>query len=399
MKRKLWVRALFLMTALTVAVFAVVTALRPSPIRVEGANVICGPMQVTVDAEGKTRVRDRYIVAAPVAGNLARIGLRRGDEVRRDEVIARIEPLPMAPLDPRQIAEAKARVAAAEQLKYEVGAVVERTRADCEQAQREFARAERLVETGDISRQDFERIRNARQTCRQQLEAARFRERAAASEVDVAKAALIAVEQAGQSGKIALVPVHAPVSGRVLRVIEESERVVTAGAPLVELSNPVLEIVIDLLSTDAVKVKPGMPVLIEGWGGEKALQARVRLIEPSGFTKISALGIEEQRVKVIADFLDQNVPLGDAYRIEARIVVWEAKEALTAPLSAVFRNGQGWSAFVIENGIARRRDIEIGHRTAFDAEILKGLREGEKVIVHPSNQIEDRSRVVLGQEP
>jgi HlyD family secretion protein len=167
----------------------------------------------------------------------------------------------------------------------------------------------------------------------------------------------------------------------------------------VELSNPVLEVVIDLLSTDAVKVRPGMSVLIEGWGGEKALPASVRLIEPSGFTEVSALGIEEQRVNVIADFIDQNVPLGDAYRIEARIVIWETKEALVAPLSAVFRNGQGWSAFVIENGIARRRDIEIGHRTAFEAEILKGLREGEWVIVHPSNQIDDGSRVVAGQEP
>jgi HlyD family secretion protein len=398
MKRRLGLRVLFPIAVLAAIVFAVVTALRPSPIRIEAASVHCGPMQVTVDAEGKTRVRDRYIVAAPVAGRLARIGLRRGDEVRREEVIAQIDPPPMALLDPRQVAEAQAHVAAAEQLKHEANAVVERTRVDCEQAKREFARAEKLVETGDISSQDFERTRNAQQTCRQQIEAARFRARAAASEVDVAKAALIAVEQAGQSGKAAMVLVRAPVAGRVLRVVEESEHVVAAGAPLVELSNPVLEIVIDVLSADAVKVKLGMPVLIENWGGEKALQARVRLIEPSGFTKISALGVEEQRVNVIADFVDPAVPLGDAYRIEARIVVWETKEALIAPLSAVFRNGHGWSAFVIENGVARRRYIEIGHRAAFDAEILNGLREGERVIVHPSNQIEDGSQVIVGQE-
>jgi HlyD family secretion protein len=350
-------------------------------------------MRVTVDAEGKTRARDRFVVAAPVSGRLERIDLRRGDAVRRDEVIARIDPPPMAPLDPRQLAEAKARVATAEQLKHEADAVVEQARADCEQAQRELSRAEKLIETGDVSRQDFERARNAALTCQQQIEAAKYRARAAASEVEVAKAALIAVERTGQSGASATVFVRAPVSGRVLRVAEESERVVMAGAPLVELSNPSLEVVIEVLSADAVKVKPGSPVLIDGWGGEQALEARVRLVEPSAFTKISALGVEEQRVNVIADFIGRDTPLGDGYRLETRIVIWETNEALKAPMNALFRSGQRWNAFVVENGIAKRREVETGHRADFEVEVLSGLREGENVITHPSNLVADGVRV------
>jgi HlyD family secretion protein len=370
------------------------TAFRPSPIQVDATHARRGPLRVTVEAEGKTRVRDRFVIAAPVAGRLSRISLRRGDLLKRDAVIARIEPLPLAPLDPRQLAEARARVVAAEELKHQAEAIVERVSADCEQARREYERAERLLETGDIARQEFERVRNTARTCQKELEAAQFKARAAASEVEVAKAALLAVEQAGQSGQAAVVFVRAPARGQVLRVIEESERVIIAGAPLVEMSNPSnLELVIDVLSTDAVKVNPGAPVWIENWGGEEALQAKVRLIEPSAFTKVSALGIEEQRVNVIADFVDPPGPLGDGYRIEARIVIWESENVLLVPASALFRHGQGWSVFVIENGRARQRKVEVGHRTAFDVEVRQGLTEGTEVILHPTNQITDGLRV------
>jgi HlyD family secretion protein len=396
-----WIQVAFLIAALGVAGAAGAIALRPSPVRVEVARVRRGPMRVTIDAEGKTRARDRFVVAAPVSGRLARIDLRRGDAVRRDEVIARIDPAPMAPLDPRQLAEAQARVAAAEQLKHEAGAVVEQARAGCGQAGRERARAERLIETGDVSRQDLERARNAALTCQQQIEAAKRRAQAAVSEVEIAKAALIAIQSdglAGQSGASAPVVVRAPVSGLVLRVAEESERVVTAGAPLVEMSNPSLEVVIEVLSVDAVKVKPGMRVLIEGWGGEHALEARVRLVEPSAFTKLSALGVEEQRVNVIADFIKPAAPLGDGYRVEARIVIWETNEALKAPLSALFRSGQGWNAFVVQNGLADRREVETGRRADFEVEVLGGLREGESVIAYPSNLVADGVRVSVGQK-
>lgn len=393
-----------LILVLGAVAFAVAVALRPTPLRVEVTAVHRAPLQMTIDAEGKTRVRDRFVVAAPVTGKLTRIELKRGTSVARGDVIARIVPLPMTPLDPRQLAEAKARVATAEQLRNEASALVEHTNADCELARRELARAEKLAETGDVSKQDFERIRNTEQTCRQQLEAARFRRAAAASDVDVAKAALLAVEQAGQSGQTASVLVRAPVAGRVLRVPEESERVVTAGTPLVELSSPSLEIVIDVLSTDAVKITPGTKALIEGWGGDRMLQARVRLVEPSGFTKVSALGVEEQRVNVIADFVDDPGPLGDGYRVEARLVVWESDDVLRAPASALFRitpapgqnrqNEQSWGVFVVETGQARQRQIEVGHRTAFDAQILQGLKEGEAVILHPNNQVVDGAKVI-----
>jgi HlyD family secretion protein len=391
--RTTWMRIVFLLAALGVTAFIVAVALRPTPVRVEVSQVKSGPLTVTVDAEGKTRARDRFVVAAPVTGRLARITLHRGDAAAEGAVVARIEPLPMAPLDPRQLAEAKARVAAAEQLKHEAEAGVERVRAECEQARRELARAEKLVETGDVSRQEFERARSAEQTCRQQLEAARYRASAAASEVEVAKAALLAVERAGQSGGTATVLVRAPVGGRVLRVAEESERVVMAGAPLIELSNPTLEIVVDVLSSDAVKVKPGAAVSVEGWGGEQSLPARVRLIEPSGFTKVSALGVEEQRVNVIADFVEPHVPLGDGYRVEVKIVVWEKLDALKAPTSALFRRGEDWAAFVVENEIARLREVQAGRRTPFEAEILGGLKEGEEVIEHPPNELKDGARV------
>jgi len=172
-------------------------------------------------------------------------------------------------------------------------------------------------------------------------------------------------------------------------VAEESERVVMAGAPLVELSNPSLEVMIEVLSADAVKVKPGIPVLIDGWGGEQPLEARARLVEPSALTKISALGVEEQRVNVIADFIGHETPLGDGYRVEARIIIWETNEALKAPLNTLFRSGQRWDAFVVENGIAKRREVETGHRADFEVEVLNGLLECESVIAHPSNLVAD----------
>jgi len=190
------------------------------------------------------------------------------------------------------------------------------------------------------------------------------------------------------------VKVHAPVPGRVLHVVEESERVISAGAPLVELSNPaLLEVVIELLSSDAVKVAPAALVLIEEWGGPEALEAQVRLVEPSAFTKVSALGIEEQRVNVVADLTETSTALGDGYRVEGRIIIWQAADVLQVPVSALFRRGTGWSLFVVENGEAHLREVGVGQRTPFDAEIKSGLEEGAEVITHPSNQITEGARV------
>lgn len=371
--------------------------LRPTPIRVDVAKAMRGPMQVTVDGEGKTRVRDRYVIAAPVDGQLRRIPLRRGDVVTRGQVIAQIDPLPLQPLDPRQHAEAVARVNAAEDTKREVDRMIERSKAIYDQARRDCDRCEQLARTGDISREELERAQTAVAASFRDYEAARSKAESAAHQVEVAAAALLAATQDRRRATPA-VKVQSPASGKVLRVIEESERVVLAGAPLLEVSSPSkLELVIELLSTDAVKVSPGAVVMVEDWGGPEALEARVRLIEPSAFTKVSALGIEEQRVNVIADLTAPSTALGDGYRFEGRVVVWQAENVLKVPVSSLFRRGESWALFVVENGEAHIREVEVGQRTSFDAEIKSGLEAGTEVIVHPANQIADGTRVALAE--
>jgi len=376
------------------AAVLVVLWLRPKPIRVDIAKAVRGPLQVTVDGEGRTRVRDRYVVAAPVAGRLRRLTLRRGDAVQQDQLVAQIESLPLSPLDPRQRSEATARVNAAEDAKRESDAIVERAKASYEQARREFERCEKLVAAGVISRQELERAQTAMDVAVREVDAAKSKSETVGHEVEVARSALLALEQTERQS-ITKVQVHAPVRGRVLRVIEESERVISAGTPLVELSNPSkLEVVIELLSTDAVKVEPGALVLIERWGGATVLQARVRLIEPSAFTKISALGVEEQRVNVIADFTAPAKTLGDGYRVEGRVVVWENEEVLKVPSSALFRTGDSWSVFVIEGGKAYCRSVQVGQRTPFEAEVVSGLEDAAQIILHPANELSDGTPVM-----
>lgn len=368
--------------------------LRPQPTRVETAKAVRGPLQVTVDGEGRTRVHDRYVVASPVAGRLRRITLHRGDAVHQDQLISQIESLPLSPLDPRQRAEAIARVNAAGDAKRESDAMVQRAQASYEQARREFERAQKLVNAGVVSRQELERAQTSMDVTVRELEAARSRSETAGHDVEIARSALLALDR-GRRQPAAAVQVRAPVGGRVLRVIEESERVISAGTPLIELSNPSkLEVVIELLSTDAVKVKPGALVLIERWGGDTALEARVRLVEPSAFTKVSALGVEEQRVNVIADFIEIAETLGDGYRVEGRIVIWESEKVLKVPSSALFRTGDGWNVFVVEKNKAYRRQVQVGQRTPFETEIVSGLENDARVIVHPSNEIADGLSVV-----
>ena len=389
MKRILNTILLLLVAAVVVVLLTI--WLRPTPKRVDAVGVLRDAMTVTVDGEGKTRVRDRYVIAAPVAGRLRRILLRRGDAVKSGQLIAQIDPLPLSPLDSRQRAEAVARVNAAEDAKREIDRMVERNKATYDQARRELERSAVLVRDGYASQQELERSQTAVSTSLREYEAALSRAESAAHEVELARAALLA---GNQSSPAASVKVHAPTDGRVLGVLEESERVVVAGAPLVEVSNPSkLEVVIELLSTDAVKVSPGAKVFIEAWGGPEALEARVRLIEPSAFTKVSALGIEEQRVNVIADLTAPSSVLGDGYRVEGRIVVWHSDSVLQVPVSALFRTGDVWSLFVVEDGRARLRQVEVGQRTPRTAEIKSGVEADEEVIVHPANEINDGTRV------
>jgi len=346
-------------------------------------------MRVTVDEDGETRAHDRFVVAAPIPGRLLRVELEEGDAVAENAVVAKIEPLP---LNQQQREEVLARIEAAEATKRQADARFAHAREDHEQARRDLARAEGLAKEGVVSTQLLEQARNAETTSRQEWDAAKFSALAAASEVKLARSGLVGMD-AGKTGRKVL-SLRSPVRGRVLRVIEKSERVVPAGAPVLVVGDPArIEIVTDVLTTDAVNVKPGAPVYLEGWGGGHPLRAKVRLIEPAGFTKISALGVEEKRVNVIADFVDPPNGLGDGFRVEARIVTWEGQNVLKIPGSAAFREGQTWSVFVIEGGHALRKSVEIGHRNQTEAEILQGLTAGQEVILHPSNQLKQGMRV------
>ncbi len=346
----------------------IVIAFLPSPVGVETSRAERGPLRLTIDEEGEARAHDRFVIAAPVTGRLARVELREGDEVASGQIVAVIEP---SPLDPREREEVIARVQSAEALKREAEEQVECARASYEQA------------------------KSAEVTSANEFEAARFKAQAAASEVRLARAGLIASD-AEQKDRARLVRLKSTVAGHVLQVIEKSERVVAVGTPIIALGDPdKLEVVVDVLSTDAVKIEPGMRMFLEDWGGEEALRAQVRTVECSAFTKVSALGIEEQRVNIVADFVDPPGPLGDGYRVEARIVIWEGKDALKVPSSALFRQGTGWNVFVVENGKAHNREVEIGHRSQFEVEILAGVQEGEQVVLHPSNQIAEGVRVEL----
>lgn len=360
---------------------------RPLPLRVDTGKVEKGSMQVTVDELGETRSHDRFVITAPVAGRLARIELHDGDAVKQDQVVALIAPLP---LSIRERNEQAARIAAAGSQRRAAEELVRHGLEDLAQARRESKRVERLVKEGFMSSQVAEQARNAEVTIANEVEAARFRATAAAAEVRLAKSGLIAV----QDGADALFKIRSPVAGRILRIADASERVVAAGTPLLTLGDlGKLEVVIELLSTEAVKVKPGMPVILDGWGGSQSLKARVRRIEPYAFTKVSALGIEEKRSNVVADFVDAPRELGDGYRVNAKIVVWSADAVNKVPASALFRCGEAWCAFVVEKGVAKRRIVKIGQRNAQEAEVLDGLALGETVIRHPANQLDEGVRV------
>ena len=384
-------RVLMTLAAVAAAIL-VALAFRPKPVEVEAAEVVKGPLQVTVDEDGEIRAHDRFTLAAPIAGRLSRIEFHEGDQVGPSTVLATISPLP---LDAREIAEIRARIQSAEARKREADELVARWESDHAQSARDLNRARQLAKERIIPQQEIEQAESKHTSTAKELEAAKFRVQAAAADVEREKAGLAALEaQQSQAGKV--VTLRPPAPCRILRILEKSERVVPFGTPIVVLSNPnKIEIVVDLLSTDAVKVKPGAPVIIENWGGATPLRARVRTVEPYGFTKVSALGIEEQRANVIADFVDSPKGLGDGYRVDARVVIWESAGVLKVPASALFRLGKDWNTFVVEEGRVRLRPVEAGHRNASEAEILKGLHEGAEVVLHPANDLKDGARVTV----
>jgi HlyD family secretion protein len=372
-----------------VAGLAIGLPLLDGGVEVEAGTVSRERLEVYVVEEGRTRVRSRYIVAAPVTGRLARIALDEGDEVIDGAPVAYIFPMQE---DPRKLKILQAQADAAEARKTEAISRVNEARARAEQAQREANRTTALAESATVSRTILERDLLAVATAEQQLASAEATLRAAEAELAAAEAALSGANPAVGEGEP--VTVNAPDAGRVLRVVEKNERIVQAGAPLIEIGNvDALEVVVDVLSEDAVRISEGDPTRIEEWGGEGTLQGNVRMIEPDAFTQVSALGVEEQRVNVIVELDGALSGLGSGYAVKASVVVWSGDDILTVPTSALFRRRGAWQVFAVRDGVAELREVEIGHRSVEKAEVLSGLSEGETVILFPTDQIEGGVKV------
>ena len=361
----------------------IVAGLWPKPAPVETTRVSTGKLRATVNEEGKTRIRQRYVVSAPVAGQVRRIPFKAGAEITATQtVVAVIDPISPALLDARTrtLAEAKRDSAAAQ---------LERAKAQHKFATSELRRNEKLYQEKTVSTQEMEQIQ--------------WRETSAARELTAAEAALRQAEaellEFTNPGAVNRPPIelHSPVTGRVLKVFEESSRAVVVGTPLLEIGDPNdLEVIIEALSRDGAMIKPGTPVELEQWGGPEPLQATVRFVEPAAFTKVSALGVEEQRVYVVADLLTppaQRGSLGDNFRVEARIITWQTNQALKVPNGAIFRRGEQWHAYVVNAGHAELRAVKIGRASNTETEIVEGLKEGDEVILYPGDRIKDGLRV------
>jgi len=377
----------WILCAILVGLFVLaVLGLRPQPAPVETARVTAGPLRATVSEEGKTRIKQRYVVSSPVSGQLRRIPFKPGGEVVAGEtVVAVIDPLPASPLDERNRALAEARRESARVL-------LEKSRTAHELARSELRRIEQMFAAKTVSPQD--------------LETTQMRETAAAREVAAAEGALrqaeaelLAAAGAPPSSRTDLTPVEvkATASGRVLHVFQESERAVLQGTPLLEIGDPAdLEVVVEMLSRDGAAIAPGAPVVLEQWGGPEPLAGKVRLVEPAAFTKISALGVEEQRVLVVVDIttpLAQRRSLGDNFRVEARVITWESDRVLKLPSSGLFRQGQAWAAYVVRDGKAALVPVRVGRSSGAELQIEDGLREGDEVILYPGDRIKDGQRV------
>ncbi|MCW8836941.1 MAG: HlyD family efflux transporter periplasmic adaptor subunit [Rhodospirillales bacterium] len=374
----------------------IVFAFQPQPLPVDLGTVARGPLMVTVNEDGETRVRDVYTLSAPTAGRVLRINSEAGDLVTAGEtVLAEIEPIDPAFLDVRSEAQARAAVQTAEAARALAAAELEKAEAELDFAKGEQDRVRMLFEREIVSRRAFDDAERLYRTRKAAVGTARAGLQMREFELDQARVQLLSPTEARERhGPCDCVPIRAPVSGRILRLFRESEGVVQAGSPLLEIGNPAdLEVKAELLSADAVKVRPGMRVLIDEWGGEGVLNGRVRRVEPYGFTKISALGIEEQRVNVVIDFTDPPEnwsALGHGYRVGVRVALWEGGNVLKVPLIALFRSEKGWAVFARDDeGAARVRQVELGRRNGLEAEILSGLDEGVSIVLNPGDRIAD----------
>jgi HlyD family secretion protein len=368
----------------------------PAPVAVETAAVTNERFVATVDEDGKTRVRERYVVAAPLAGRLSRIRSKVGDQVQVDDAVATITPSPAPLMDLRTRREVEESLGTSEANLERAKAGVERARAQNDQAKTDLARTRTLAQQGAATAQALERTELAARLADRDLRAAEFQDHAAEHEISQLRA-LLARYGNDSSGQPESWGVTAPVAGVVLKVAQESETIVQPGTPLLDIGDARdLEIVVDVLSTDAVEIRPGADVTIDHWGGEGKLKGRVRRVEPAAFTKISTLGVEEQRVNVLVDILSpagQWARLGDAYQVDVQITVFARDDATIVPSGAIFRRGEGWNVYVAKNGRAELRQIELLRRSGRLAAITSGVAPGEEVIVYPSDRVAPGIRV------
>ncbi|MDH4985098.1 HlyD family efflux transporter periplasmic adaptor subunit [Aminobacter anthyllidis] len=381
--------------ALGVLAAAAVWFAWPRPIAVDLASATKGPMEVTIDDEAKTRVRHVYVVSAPIAGKVLRISPPRhvGDQVAVDETMAVMQPSVPSFHDARTHEELQAALAATEATMTLAEAEARRIEAALKFSRTELQRAEALARTEAISlkvldkaRFDVETNQAALASAKAQVEVRRNERASVAARLGEPSGALV------ESDPACCIQLRTPVTGRILKIIQESEAVVQAGAPLIEIGDPRdLEIVADLLSTDAVRIKPGAPVRIDGWGGS-SIRGQVARVDPAGFVKVSALGIEEQRVRTIIDFVDPPEawsPLGHDYRVIVHVTTWRAEDVLTVPVAALFRKGEDWAVFAVKDGAARAIAIKIGQRNGRMAEVQSGITAGDRVVLHPSDRVKD----------
>jgi HlyD family secretion protein len=389
-----WRRRIVLALIALLVTWGLFQGFRPQTLTVDLGTAQRAPLRVTIEQEGRTRVLDRYLVTAPVSGYARRIKLDVGQAVPQGATLVELEALRAEVLDPRQRAQAQARIAAAAAA---VSAAEQRAHAagsNASLAQRELLRMRELRPAGFVAATAEDRAASEAERTAAELRSAQFGVATARHELEAARSTL---QYAASGSATGLVTVRSPVAGQVLKIPHKSEGTVATGQPLIEIGDPrALEVEVDVLSADAVRLQAGTRVVFERWGGEGTLEGVVRVIEPAGFTKVSALGVEEQRVWVIVAFTSAPAlwqRLGDGYRVEASFILWQANDVLQIPASALFRDGEHWAAYAVEQGQAVKRRVEVGQRNGLSAQINSGIRAGEQVIVHPDDRVHDGVRV------
>ena len=386
-------RRIVVITITGLVLLAVVYGFMPKPVAVDVKQAVRGPLRVTIDEEGKTRVRDRFVVSSPVSGYMRRVELEVGDRVSKGQSIVSLEPARSNVLDPRSRAEAEAVAAAARAALKTAEENSRAAAANADYAGQKLERNRTLVEKGYVARDLFDESVSEAKRTEANLLSAKAAVQTARAQLEKALATLRYYDAQGPSDNEKVIAVRTPVSGSVLKIHRKSEGAVNAGEPLIDIGDPSeLEVKVEVLSADAVNIRPGTNVLFERWGGDEPLTGKVTIVEPEAFTKVSSLGVEEQRVLVIADIT--SLPeswqrLGDEYRVEASFIIWEGKDLLQVPESALFRKGTGWAVFVIKDKKARLREIQVGHRNGLAAEIISGISGGETVIIYPDESIRD----------